>query len=245
MGHRRHTGNIAAKRPKEGDFLRHNHHNFSVELFLDETGEVIEIFIDHGQSGEKAKLRSWEPERLIEFIARHAGLQAIPLASEEPAEGLSEASKTGTTNSLSELSTKRQRVLPSTGSPELAGAPRMRDFKVVSFESDNPSYVLRQGQPFTVRLTLDLTEIVASKKAPLACEATIIARQPGGPDRTVGTAHKRIEASKSSTISVVSSGLPQGMYHLDALVRLARGGEEHRRQAGLSAYLEGDLLEVC
>ena len=244
MGHRRHPQDLTAKHPKEAESLGHRHHIFTVELFLDETGEATDIFVDHSQSGEKEKLTSWEPEKLVRFIARHTGLQATQLTPKEHAGPLRRASGTTTTKSLRELSPTSGRVLPSTASAEPGGTPHVRELKVVSVDSDDPNYVLRQGQPFMVRLTLDLTEVIASKKMPLTCEATIIARQPGGPDRTVGAAHRRIEASKSTTISVASSGLPQGMYHLDALVRLVPAGLEHGRQAGTVAYLEGDLLEV-
>lgn len=244
MGHRRHSQDLTAKHPTERESLGHGHHNFTVELFLDETGEASDIFIDHGQSGEKEKLTSWEPEKLIGFIARHTGLPATKLAPEEPGGRRGEASTAATTNSPPELSSTPGPLLPSTASADLAGTPHLRDLKVTSVDLDNPNYVLRQGQPFMVHLTLDLGGVVASRKVPLVYEASIIARQPGGPDRTVGEARKRIEASRSTTISVASAGLPQGMYRLDALVRLAQAGTEHRRQAGAAAYLEGDLLEV-
>jgi len=245
MGHRKHTQGLTAKHPKEGESLGRRHHNFNVELFLDEMGQPSDIFIDHGQSGEKEQLTSWEPEKLIGFIARHTGLQSTHLAFEEPTSQRKQASRATTTDPLIETSPTPGYTPPSTVSADLAGTPRLRDLKVVLVDSDNPNFVLHQGQPFIVRLTLDLTEVIASRKVPLVYEATIVAREPGGHDQSVGEARKKIEASKNTTISVACTGLPPGMYRLEALVRLALAGAEHGHKTGAVAYLEGDLLEVC
>lgn len=244
MGHRRHPQDLTTKHPKEGQSLGHRHHNFTVELFLDETGGASDIFIDHAQSGEKEKLTSWEPEKLIDFMARHTGLQSGQSAHEEPGGHRRHASKDTLSDSLPEPSSGTVHAAPATGSAGLADRPRLRDLKVTSADSDKPTYVLRESQPFVVRLTLDPGGMAASKKVPLVYEASIIARQPGGPDRTVGEARRRIEVSRVTTISVASSGLPQGMYRLDALVRLSPAGAEHRHHAGATAYLEGELLEI-
>ncbi len=244
MGHRRHSQDLTAKHPKEGQSLGHRHHNFTVELFLDETGGASDIFIDHAQSGEKEKLTSWEPEKLIDFMARHTGLQSTQLPYEEPGGHRRQASKARTSDSLPEPSSAPVHAPPAIAPDGFSSTPRLLDLKVTSADSDNPNYVLREGQPFVVRLSLDPGGLAASRKVPLVYEASIIARQPGGRDRTVGEARRRIEVSRVTTINVASTGLPQGMYRLDALVRLSPAGAEHRHHAGATAYLEGELLEV-
>ena len=239
MGHHRHSQGSTAKHPKEAESLARRHHNFTFEMFLDEMGEASEIFVVHGQSGQKESLTGWEPEKLIDFIEGHTGLQAARSAPEVSTRHRRPASTTQTTNSLSEP------IPTSKASADLAGTPHLRDLKIVSVESDTPTYVLPNHQPFTVELTLDLTEVVVSKKVPLTYDATIIARQPGGPNLTAGEARKRVEASRNSAISVASSGLPPGLYRFDAIVNVALAGAEHERKAGAVAYLEGsDLIEV-
>jgi hypothetical protein len=239
MGHHRHSQGSTAKHPKEAKPLARRHHNFTFELFLDEMGEASEIFIVHGQSGEKENLTGWEPAKLIDFIEGHTGLQAAKSAPEVSTHHRRPVSKTQTTDSFSES------YPTSKASADLAGTPHLRDLKVVSVESDTPTYILRNHQPFTVHLTLDLTEMAVSNKVPLIYDATIIARQPGGPNLTAAESHKRTETSRNSTISVASTGLPPGLYRFDAMVNVSVAGAEHERKAGAVAYLEGsDLIEV-
>ena len=127
---------------------------------------------------------------------------------------------------------------------DLTGALRLRDLEIVPTGSDDPDYVLHHDQPFIVRLTLDLTKVVAPSDVIFVYKVAIIAKQLGGLRQLVGEARNTIELSESATLSFAGINLPPGVYRLEAHVTLAPAGTEPGRQPGLTAFLKGDLLQI-
>src|SRR5512138_3833146 len=158
MAHRRNTQDATTVPSKEGEVRERRHHNFTIELFLDEMGEVIDIFIDHDQSEQREKISGWAPEHVIDFIARHAGLQAT---TSEPNVQDKQISAIPATNPITQRP-QAKRHAPSRGAGDLTGTLRLQELSVVPANSEFPAYLLPINQAFSVRLTLDFTDVVVS-----------------------------------------------------------------------------------
>lgn len=245
--------------------VRQHYANFTIEFLLDEKNEARRTRAVHIQSGDADTWSGWEAEHLIDFLTRHTEMHFPPTKStiEEIIESRSRASPATTVESIPSViemprplrppSTEAKVVQPVTEiaqrvlSPavaDLAGTLRLRDLKVVPVNTDTPVYVLHKGQPYHLRLTLDLTKVVVPNDVPLVCRATIFAKQPGGPRQLVGEERDTFEQSENITLSLSGINLPPGTYRLEALVTLAPTGMELGRQPGLLAFLESGLLQV-
>lgn len=235
MAHRRNTQAPTTVPAREGEVHERRHHNFTIELFLDEIGEVIDIFIDHDQSQQREKISGWAPEQVIDFIARHAGLQAT---TSEPNVQDKQISAIPATNPITQRP-QAKRHAPSRGPGDLTGTLRLQELSVVPADSELSTYLLPSNQPFSVRLTLDFTDVVVSNNAPLTYEATILAKQLGVAEQIAGKSHAKIGASNRISISVPCAGLPQGVYRFSSLVKLAIAGMEHEHIAGIVAFMDG------
>ncbi|HBY94628.1 MAG TPA: hypothetical protein DEP84_11820, partial [Chloroflexi bacterium] len=130
---------------------------------------------------------------------------------------------------------------PATG---LAGGVGLRKLETVPAGTEDPRTVLRDGQPFNVRLTLDLTDVAAPQDALLDYTATIYAKNLGGPRRAVGEARGTLPRTDSVTIDVGRSILRRGLYRLEAAVVLTVLQADPMARPGIRALLEGGLLQV-
>jgi hypothetical protein len=243
--------------------IRQHYENFTIEFLLDEKNVARRTRIMHVQSGDADTWAGWEAEQLIDFLARHAKVRipTVKFAPNEAKLSRRDASQNATGESSSKeipipelvppLSTKvnlalpvtemAMCVLPSPAVVDLAGKLHLRELKVVLIDSNIPISFLRQGQPYLVRLTLDLTEVVAPSDAALIFKATINFKQLGGSSQPVVEASSTLKFSDGATLEIVGNSLPPGIYRLDAFVRLT---SSDKATPGLTAFLKGNLLQV-
>jgi len=217
-----------AKRRIKRAVLRGRQHygTFTVELLLNEDNEVRRTRVTHIQSGAEDTWARWDDARLASFIVERAALR-LPLTEPPP-----------------RATAIAEHVPPSPAAARVIGALRLRELEMVPVGADSPNYVLRHGQPFVVRLTLDLTEVVAPSDVPLAYEATVCAKKLGGPRQLVGKACDSITPAETVIVNVEGTALPQGIYRLEAVATLTPLLAESSPRAGLMAMLEGGLLQV-
>jgi hypothetical protein len=239
MSHRKQPQGLASTPTTENEALEHPHHNFTIEIFLDEGGEVRDIFIDHGHSKKPEKINGWEPEKLINYIAQHACIKLAKPESEGP---ISRATTSAKEESIVPSHAQKKSSKPSS---ELKGTIHLREFKILPVEPQIHPDLLPHDRPFSVRLNLDLTEVALLKDTSLTYETTVIASPIGGSERTAGKTRKKMEASMNAVITVNCVGLVEGIYRMSAIVRLAIADTDKESTGGIVAYLEnGDLIEV-
>lgn len=242
--------------------VRQHYANFTIVFLLDEKNVTRRTHVVHVQSGDADTWAGWETEQLIDFLARHTHVR-IPvekLTSQGIKGSRKEVSQNVTGESSSMLIRTSKSVPPSddvaesaltvteitdSASPsptviDLAGTLRVSELKVILFESDTPIFSLRQGQPYILRITLDLSKVVASSTAHLVYKATIIVKQLGGPSRHVSESSSNLKLSDSMTLDIVGTSLPPGLYRLDVFVRLT----SNETAPYLTTFLKGDLLQV-
>ncbi len=217
-----------AKRRMKRAVLRGRQHygTFTVELLLNEDNDVRCTRVKHIQSGAEDTWAGWDDAQLAGFFVERAALR-LPLMEPPP-----------------RVAAIAERVPPSPAAARVTGALRLRELEMVPAGAGSPHYVLRHGQPFVVRLTLDLTEVVAPSDVPLAYEATVCAKKLGGPRQLVGKAHDSVTPAQTVTVNVEGTALTQGIYRLEAVVTLALPLAKPSPQAGLMAVLEGGPFQI-
>jgi hypothetical protein len=102
--------------------------------------------------------------------------------------------------------------------------------------------VPRAQEPFTVSISLDLTEVEPPAEPPLRFSAIVLARPLSGAAAQVVSRENGIVSGGAPVIKLHSAGLPGGTYRLEAVVELI---ESHGRRRGLVASVEGGILVVA
>lgn len=253
------------KRQDEPPTPRQHYANFTIEFLFDDKKEVRRTRVTHIQSGVEATWAGWQTVRLNDFLVRQthihspnrkllpktnesAGSEASQNARVEPSSQFVEAHKPVSPSS-DNLSVNRDppvnevlgQNLPSRVIPDSTGSLCLSQLEVVTSDSDVPIFALRQGQPYLLRLTLDLQAAFSTKDSPQAYETLIIFKQFNGQDYFMNVAGSIRLSSDKLTISLAGISLPQGMYRLHASVRLP----PDKTSPEMTAFLKGDLLQVC
>lgn len=241
----------------------HQHYeNFTIEFLLDAENVMRRTRVLHVQSGDADTWAGWETKQLIDFLARHTQVRMpeVKLAHQEISAAHRQTSQSVNGESISTVgripgpiplySSASKLAQPGTEiakpvsqSPatiELAGRLHLRDLKVVSIDSDIPIFSLPRGKRYMIKLTLDLSEVIAPSDAPLIYKATIIVKQIGGTRHPVAEASSILQMSDSVTLDIVGTSLSPGIYLLDAFVSLTFD----KAVPGLMAFRKGDLLQV-
>lgn len=252
------------KKEKELPTLRQHYENFTVEFLLDDKKEARRTRVVHVQSGNEDTWAGWQAEQLNDFLTRHAHVRmptrkllskSNEITSREALQNAKDESGSRIAKVRGSISPPFDEievniVLPATGISksdfpsqavsEFAGTLGLYDLEVVTIDSDIPIFALRQGQPYLLRLTLDLRAVFAPRDAPLVYEALVIFKQFDGQDSLVSETGSIWPLSDNATVCLAGISLPQGMYRLHASVRLP----SDNISPGITAFLKGDLLQV-
>jgi hypothetical protein len=96
------------------------------------------------------------------------------------------------------------------------------------------------NKPFRLTIGMDI-KIEPPDFTNLDSFVTVTGKRLGTEDRIViGEARQRVETTDHLDLELVSSGLPTGTYRIEAAAKVNSSGNE---EAGLSAFLEGSLLQ--
>ncbi len=117
--------------------------------------------------------------------------------------------------------------------------------EVVSAEAQGPQNFLFYGQPFDVRLTLDLSEITVPSNTSLNYKASIYRKSRRCPSgQVIREAEGTIKPTDTVTIDVEVNLLAGGSYRLAATVILALPGTEPPSKPDLMAVIDGYWVRV-
>ncbi len=132
---------------------------FTVEFLLDEHNNVRSTHALHVQSRHEHSWTGWQKTQLVDFLSESAGLN-IPsdeldlLKTEEP-------------DQLPAIVTESEPLIPLVAKPSLTGTLHVPEMEMLGVESARPRRTLAHDEPFDVRLTLDLSELLVPGNAPL------------------------------------------------------------------------------
>lgn len=100
-------------------------------------------------------------------------------------------------------------------------------------------------EPFLTTLTMDLTNVQAPGQGMLEYSVTLLAKKLGDRQRiTLGEARGLIQSAQNAEIGVECAGLGRGIYRLEVATTLRRPEGSAEPADGLSALLEGGLLQI-
>lgn len=242
--------------------LRQHYENFTVEFLLDEKNAVRRVRAVHVQSGDAKTWTGWESGQLNDFLAQHteASISAAKITNREildsPRQLLESAIGGSDPGKIKESSTAPQFSLATKavksankgiefGSQfqeaiNLTGTLRVQDLKVIPIGSNIPLLSLHKGQPYLLRLTLDLSYVDAPSDVSLLYKANIFVKQFGGKTYLVNEVISNYKLSDKMTLGVLGPVLPPGLYQLAVFVKLT----SDETSSGLTALLKGDLIQV-
>jgi hypothetical protein len=217
--------------------------SFTVKLLLNEDNSVRRTQMVDNRSKAEEQWAGWNAGRIVAFICQQADLQ-LPAAEPEPpvaAEPEFEPAIASIDEAVP-LATPTAGAQPPTTAPAgLGGTLHLLEPEVLPANGNGPSRVFRQGLPFSLRLGLDLTEVILPNGEPLDYTATAYTKSlGGGPRQAVGKAGSAITSRDQLTIFVPCRPLSKGSYRLEAVVTVSRPSVE----PGIKAHLEGGILQV-
>lgn len=229
---------------------------FTIELLLSEDNETLQSELVHIQSRSKESWDGWQAARLLDFMVQQAGIKLPPVESAPTVANVAESIKgTGEASAIAPLVAEELETVspvieeeivstsPPTATTESATVLRLREMEILLAGTDNPRSILRSDQPFEVRLTLDVSDVLAPDETPLNYRATVYGKRLGSRMRqTVGEAQGIILPTDNVTLNVKSIPLPPGTYRLEADVNLTT--MESPQCPDLKALLRGNLLQV-
>jgi hypothetical protein len=208
--------------------------DFAVTVQLDAANSVIQTHVMHMQSGSEEMWDGWVEERLLSFFIQRAYLSLAETAVMAAAAGAGAQQAMTLPNPAQAF---RQQSSQTVSSHKL---------EVVTSNPDLNSQLLRHNQPFSVRLSLDLTSIATLGASPLAYTATVYAKNFSGKHaQMLGEVYGAITPAENVTLYVGGLTLPQGAYRLGASVIIDSTGHDRARGSNFITYMEGGILLVC
>lgn len=198
----------------------HQHYaTFTLELLLGNKNEVRRTRIMHLQGEAEETWAGWEEARVIDFIVNSSKLL---LTTSEPVQSGHKSLK----------------------SP-LPGIPRLEELMAIPISEDNPRHLLSADKPFGVRMILDLSEVSSPMEIPLEYSTTICAKRLGLNERIpIGEAKGSSMLEEKISIGIEKASLQKGVYRLEADIILKMLSEKVTSSSGITARLEGDLIQV-
>jgi hypothetical protein len=182
--------------------------SFVVEVVVDEQADVRRMSVLHVEDNEQESWRGWEPERVVDFMARRAHLSEGPVSPGKTA--------------------------PPTA--ELA-APRLGDLEGKAYLTADVPSGLCEGMAFDVRVTLDPGPPPREGDL-IDYVAVVLAKSLGQPVRhQVGESRGQLASTGSIRLSVPVVAPRRGLYRLEAGVLLS-GGSSRRSVAAHGCLIQ-------
>jgi hypothetical protein len=210
-----------AEKPEPSEDRQH-YESFTLRLLLNEDHQVRRLHAAHVQSGRERAWPAWATAELLDFVVEQAGLQEpvqVPVVAAQAAQPAGMAHTAGST-----------------------GTVRLKELEIVPAASEQPGMMVTAGEPFAVRIGLDLGGVDGSERT-LEYNATFSAKPlGGGPRQVLGELSGKAVAGEATTLAVRSPGLLAGTYQLEVVV--GAGAVGAARPDLLAAHLQGSLLHV-
>jgi hypothetical protein len=251
-----------------------HHEKFEVDVLISPDKTVTHTRVTHTQTGEVDQWDGWHEQRLITFFARQANLSdlvtkaapgenLLPLPAVQIEESKSkpdphltieppgiEASTTGAAINKEEAASQIVSRARSFQEPRQRTSPVVPDvqshkFEVLTTAPDPSTRLLSHDQPFDVRLTLDLTDLAATREKPLFYSAVFHARSLSGEStQTYQRVNGKIEQRERPVIVLKGIYLIPGSYSLDAAVNIKMPNKAPISQNSLKINVSGGFLQV-
>lgn len=203
---------------------------FIVNLFLSKRKQVHSTQILHVNSDVGEKWDGWDSQRLLDFFVNHSELVQLNAEKAKSEAQMTESAKANIAKKVETLASDSP-VANTVASPTelLAPVPPQpeiffADFQMIPEHSELPSKLLRQGEPFAVRLSIDAEKIRPKIEAPFDFTAAIVAKAFDSPQQfslcqATGIIGK---GDKSVVVNIPKQDLAPGTYRLEAALSVRK-----------------------
>ena len=240
--------------PPAGNGTGLYYQSFVVRILLHESdGRIASTTVQHVGSGTERRWPGLDKPAMLDFISAYLSPGPATALPARPADGPGEAGRPEVPapsppgDHARQAQDERVARPADAASPVESGEPA----PLIPASSSIPGQVSltlardlrvpRPGEPFTVSVTLDLTDVEPPAASRVGFSAVVLARPLGGAAPQVVSQGKGIIPAGAPVITLHSSGLPAGTYRLEAVVQLI---EPHGRTRDLAASMEGGILVV-
>jgi hypothetical protein len=250
------TPGVSASSPKPpaGDATGLYYQSFVVRILLHESdGRIASTTVQHVGSGAERRWPGLDKPAMLDFISAYLSPGSAAALPARPAGGPGEAGRPGVPapSPPGDQAGQPQDEPVARPADVASHGPAGEPDPLLPASSSTPGQVsltmvrdLRvphPGEPFTVAVTLDLTDVEPPAASRVGFSAVVLARPLGGAAPQVVSQSKGIIPAGAPVITLHSSGLPAGTYRLEAVVELI---ESHGRTRDLVASMEGGILVV-
>jgi hypothetical protein len=202
---------------------------FTVELLLDDENRVRRTRATHIQSQAEVAWAGWENHRLENFFIESSNLK-IPQLPETDRLGRSPA---------------KLELEQHTSDPLDDEERKLEYLTIETLEAEFPNNTVRSGQPFHIKLMLDLKNANRSVAEAISYSITVYAKKLGSTSRQIiGKAEGLLPPEDRVNLDVENINLSSGTYRLETLVTLLPTRRVNKPGSRLVAMTEGSWLQV-
>lgn len=201
---------------------------FTVELLLDDENHVRRTRATYVQSQTQGAWAGWEEHRLENFFIESASIEILQPAETVKARGVDAKAgpRTPTVISIDEDS-------------------RREDLSLRALETEYPQKAIRSGQPFRVRLMLDLENADQLREDSYTYSVTVYAKEMSSASRQIiRKAEGSLPPGDHVNLDVENMRLTSGTYRIESLLVLSPSKLVKIPGPGVMAMTEGSLLQV-
>ena len=202
---------------------RQHYATFMVELLLDEENDVRRTRVAHVQGGAEDSWAGWHATQLLAFFTQSAQIQT-PQAEPAPS--------------------------AQADAPDVLDDGRVAQVQICGLElapggANGAQSFLRDDQPFEVQLALAFSDALTTAGKPLIYSATVYAKNLLDRSRhTISHVRDTLPHADSTTVRLVGTRLPHGIYRLEAVASVKQPANETSAADDLTAFWEGGLVQV-
>jgi hypothetical protein len=202
---------------------RQHYATFTVELLLGDAREVRRTRVRHVQGGGEDTWANWNAQRLVDFFVGQAGLEVAESAP-EPATPQPQAVE---------------------AAPVAQPALAVRSLEVVPGESGQPGRFLAHGQPFEVRLAIDIEQENLEHTQPLVYALVVNAKDlRTHSHHAIGETQGALAPDEPWLLRIAGVELPRGIFRLVTAITVDLPASEGRTAERFTAFQEGQLFQV-
>ncbi|HKQ80437.1 MAG TPA: hypothetical protein VJ810_42475 [Blastocatellia bacterium] len=209
---------------------------FVIELLLDHDRSVIQTRVTHQRTGKLEEWDSWLEKRLINFLARQAGIREVRASGGDQQQPFVE-----------KTAPEGKPAAKPVAEPLVESDKNLTAHKleVWTSGSDAPANLARHDQPFDVRLKIGTASLAAPVGGPLVYNAVFDARSIGARGiRSSIRVSGKIEQPDNPSITIKGIYLEPGSYALNASVIFNQPGEVSKKSGALRIQAESSLLHI-
>lgn len=227
---------------------RQHYATFTVELLLSTDNNVRRTRVTNIQTNSKESWAGWSEPRLSNFIANCANLERpkTSFAPEFPtSHGITQSPEPPAPSSQTTDLFYKVHLTDSKPKNVLCGILKVGNLAVIILGTNTPQHSVHANEAFSVRITLDLTDVEVAPSTPLNCTITIWAKKLGAGVRQIVGEQDITFIPAEKIPCVIESRIPeQGTYRLEAMSVLTPTSTSPATHSTLRAWHEGGMLQV-